>query len=152
MNEQTPNAAKSVVDQMLGQGTVDRVQGKANELLGKAKVKAGELLGSDTLNVEGLSQRVDGAAQQLVGKTKALGEKLGDNIEEVGELLREKGLDVLHQTETTLEHAKDKATEVYAELRDKTGTLVESMQHKLKDAGSKAKDLLDGSDEKPKLP
>jgi len=50
--------------------TTDKVKGKANEEIGKAKQGIGEAVGSDRMQGEGAVQEVKGKGQQALGDAK----------------------------------------------------------------------------------
>jgi uncharacterized protein YjbJ (UPF0337 family) len=50
--------------------TADEVKGAANEAIGKAKQGAGEAVGSDRLEGEGVIQEIKGKGQKAVGDGK----------------------------------------------------------------------------------
>ena len=61
---------KQAIDDKLGQGTVDKLQGKAKELLGSAKATLGNLTNDDELRAKGTAQESEGVVQSTVGKAK----------------------------------------------------------------------------------
>lgn len=50
--------------------TTDRIRGKFHELKGKAKEKAGEVIGDRHLESEGKSENLAGKIQKKVGQVK----------------------------------------------------------------------------------
>ena len=49
------------VDKQFGQGTSDKVEGKAKEMAGKAKEKTGKLIGNHQMEAEGEARRAERA-------------------------------------------------------------------------------------------
>jgi uncharacterized protein YjbJ (UPF0337 family) len=56
----------------------DRVKGKAEDILGRAKRQAGELTGDKKLQAEGVAQQAKGKAQNAWGKMKDAGREALD--------------------------------------------------------------------------
>lgn len=55
--------------------TKQRVKGKANEAMGKAKVEAGKQTGNRSTQAKGAAQAVKGKAQDTMGKAKSAAKK-----------------------------------------------------------------------------
>ena len=55
--------------------TTQRVKGKANEAVGKAKVEAGKKAGDRSTQAKGAAQAVKGKAQDTMGKAKGEAKK-----------------------------------------------------------------------------
>jgi uncharacterized protein YjbJ (UPF0337 family) len=54
---------------------MQRVKGKANEMMGKAKVKASKRKGSDSTGSDGVVQQAKGKTQQAVAKVRTTAKK-----------------------------------------------------------------------------
>jgi uncharacterized protein YjbJ (UPF0337 family) len=50
--------------------TTDKIEGAANQAMGKVKEGAGKVLGNEQMQGEGLAQQAKGAAQKAVGDAK----------------------------------------------------------------------------------
>jgi len=55
--------------------TTDQIQGKAHELIGKAKEKAGELTNNPDLADEGTGEKIAGVVQKKIGQIEKVLEK-----------------------------------------------------------------------------
>jgi|SRR5579864_3527937 len=71
----------------------DRIKGKAEEIKGKVKEKAGEWTGNRKTQAEGLADQVKGKTQNAVGKMKDAGR---DMVEEAKRKMPPR--DVRHET------------------------------------------------------
>lgn len=56
-------------------GTQNQIAGKAHELKGKIKEKAGELTNNPDLEGEGISERIAGNVQKKLGRVQRIFEK-----------------------------------------------------------------------------
>lgn len=73
--------AKQEVDRMAGSGTMDQIEGKAQEDLGKVQRQFG-----DTSNqVEGALRESKGRAQQGIGNVKSAADDAADDAEDFGQ-------------------------------------------------------------------
>lgn len=59
----------------------DEIKGKGNQVIGKVKEKAGELLNDKQLETEGEAQNLKGKIQE---KTSTVRRKAGEAVEEIG--------------------------------------------------------------------
>lgn len=133
--------SKQQVDDVAGQGTFDKIKGKADELLGAAKAKIGEVTGNDRLQAEGEMQRGSGKGQHLVGEAKEFAEKVGDRLSDAADAAKAKASE-----------AKEKAEDLYDKAKDKVSDAVETAKTKASGfaAGVKgaANDARDSSQQK----
>ncbi len=51
-------------------GAKDQIKGKANEAVGAARKKTGQVIGDEEMETEGAVQQLKGKAQGIVGKVK----------------------------------------------------------------------------------
>ena len=58
----------------------DKLKGKANEAMGGAKSKAGEMSGTDQMHAEGENQQMKGKAQGAMGDVKDKARDLKDKV------------------------------------------------------------------------
>ncbi|MGB4861338.1 MAG: CsbD family protein [Tepidiformaceae bacterium] len=58
----------------------DNIKGKANEAVGAARKKAGEMTGNEEMEAKGAAQETKGEAQQALGKGKDALKKVGDAL------------------------------------------------------------------------
>ena len=58
----------------------DKTKGKANELVGAARKKAGEMTGNEEMEAKGAAQQAKGDAQQAAGKMKDAAKKAADSV------------------------------------------------------------------------
>ncbi len=59
----------------------EELKGKGNQVIGKIKEKAGELLNDKQLETEGEAQNLKGKVQETVGQVRR---KAGEAVEEIG--------------------------------------------------------------------
>jgi uncharacterized protein YjbJ (UPF0337 family) len=59
-------------------GISDKLKGAANEIVGGVKQAAGQALGNQKLEAEGLAQKLKGKAQEAVGEAKNAVKKVVD--------------------------------------------------------------------------
>lgn len=91
------NIAAEAVDQVFGEGTSDKIEGKAQEDIGTAKKKAGEMSG-----------QTDGAIDQIQGKAK----------EDIGTVKRNIA-EMTGQTEGTIDQAQGQAKQAMGEAKNR---------------------------------
>lgn len=60
--------------------TDDKIKGKANELTGATRRKAGEMTGNEKMEARGARQEVKGEAQQKLGDVKDKARDLKDKV------------------------------------------------------------------------
>lgn len=60
---------------------IDKLKGKSNQAIGKAKEILGKVTGNENLEGEGAAQKVEGKAQDTVGRLK-------DKVEQAKQKLR----------------------------------------------------------------
>jgi uncharacterized protein YjbJ (UPF0337 family) len=58
----------------------DNAKGKANELAGGVRRKAGEVTGNEKMQAKGAGQQAKGKGQQAVGSAKDAGKKAKDAV------------------------------------------------------------------------
>ncbi len=63
-------------------GTMDKATGVGNELVGGAKRKIGEAVGSDRLQAEGAVQELKGKVQKKVGEAKDAAEDAAEKLDD----------------------------------------------------------------------
>jgi uncharacterized protein YjbJ (UPF0337 family) len=71
------------VDKHFGQGTSDKLEGRAKEMAGKVKEKAGGIIGDGKMQTEGEARHAEGTLQRHKGEAK-------EKIEDAGEAIKEK--------------------------------------------------------------
>ncbi len=59
---------------------MDRIKGKANDIIGTGKEKAGRATDDPDLEAEGTEQKTEGKVQETVGKVKDKVEEIKDKI------------------------------------------------------------------------
>ena len=128
---------KEKIDELAGQGTVDKLQGKATALLGSAKAKLGELIGDDELRAEGEAKHSEGTAQRLVGEAKEMGEKLSEKLHDAGEVIKHQSAKALDTAESLYEDVKDKVKEASEDAKEKALEASEALKAKAKELKSK---------------
>jgi uncharacterized protein YjbJ (UPF0337 family) len=62
-------------EEEMNSSTKDKVEGKFHELKGKAKQKAGQVVGNPKVESEGQSEKVAGKVQKKVGQIESVLEK-----------------------------------------------------------------------------
>ncbi|ACB49528.1 unknown [Crocosphaera subtropica ATCC 51142] len=71
-----------VVDDALGSGTTDKIEGKVQKDVGTVEKKFGDDLED---NIEGTTKQVKGRAKQDIGRTKNAIEEAGSKVEETSD-------------------------------------------------------------------
>ncbi|MEM9925654.1 MAG: CsbD family protein [Cyanobacteria bacterium P01_D01_bin.50] len=75
------NSIKDNFDTVLGAGTSDKIEGKAEQAVGNVKQNIGKISGQ----VEGLAKQAQGRAKEDIGRTKDTAEDVADKIEDTTE-------------------------------------------------------------------
>jgi uncharacterized protein YjbJ (UPF0337 family) len=70
----------------------DRIQGKMEDVAGRAKRQVGEWTGDEKTQAEGLGDQIKGKARNAIGKVKDAARDLADDV-------RDKAHDVKHDAE-----------------------------------------------------
>lgn len=120
--ETTLKQVKKKVDQVLGSGTVDKVQGQAKTLTGQTKTRLGEWIGDAPLRSQGQRQQAEGEVQHAVGEIKELAGK------------------VAKSADRTTERISNEADQV----RAKAGVIVEEARLRTRDLADEATRKLSG--------
>jgi uncharacterized protein YjbJ (UPF0337 family) len=89
------------VDKQFGQGTTDKVEGRAKEIVGKAKEKTGKLIGDRKMEAEGEARHAEGSVQHYKGEAK-------EKIEDVGKAIHEKMEKLKGGAEALADKAREK--------------------------------------------
>jgi uncharacterized protein YjbJ (UPF0337 family) len=66
-------------------GTMDKVKGLGNEVIGGAKRNIGEAVGSDRLQAQGVAQEVKGKVQNAVGDAKNVAKDAARKIDDAAD-------------------------------------------------------------------
>lgn len=84
---------KDTLDQTMGSGTSEQIEGQIEEATGTVQRKAGEITGQ----AEGAMKQVKGKAKQDLGKVKGTAEEAGSQLQETSEGVVEKVKDFFGQ-------------------------------------------------------
>jgi uncharacterized protein YjbJ (UPF0337 family) len=83
MNEELSDSTKRNVDEVVGAGTADKIEGSAKETVGRGKEAIGAATGNDSLRADGVKDQAEGKAQGLLGEIKEGVEHLVDEVKGV---------------------------------------------------------------------
>lgn len=75
--------AEEAVDELAGEGTADKVEGKIKEAAGQAQEK----MGKAEEEVKGTAKQLEGKAQQTMGEAKGRAEEAGEELDEASDNL-----------------------------------------------------------------
>ncbi|MEM6596728.1 MAG: hypothetical protein AAF810_17890 [Cyanobacteria bacterium P01_D01_bin.36] len=77
--------AANELDRVAGQGSSDFIEGIAQESLGKAKRKVGQLTDDVDSSVDGAADQLEGSLKRDVGSLKNKAENIGDDLGDAAE-------------------------------------------------------------------
>lgn len=141
---ESDKSVKTTADSLLGAGTADKLQGKATELLGRAKTSVGSLLDDENMQADGAADKAEGTVQRLLGEAKAMREKLSTAIGNAAETVSEKSAEALHMTEAAFDTVKENVMEASHEASEKAKSLVAEAKEKAHELATDAKNKFSG--------
>jgi uncharacterized protein YjbJ (UPF0337 family) len=78
-------------------GSVDRVKGHTNEIIGNVKEKVGGAIGDHEMELKGSAQRAEGKSQRVKGEIKKTIDDVADKVKAGAEIVGEKFKEAVHK-------------------------------------------------------
>ncbi|MES2884380.1 MAG: hypothetical protein V4709_06225 [Pseudomonadota bacterium] len=112
-------STKEKIDDTLGSGTSDKVQGQVKSALGTAKATVGKWIRDDEMRANGNREHAEGEVQHTAGEIKSMAAKAANKAEDAADTLRDKAEDVRDKAGVIFDSAKAKAKELADEAKQK---------------------------------
>ena len=112
-------STKERIDNTLGSGTSDKVQGQVKSALGTAKATVGKWIGDDELRAKGYREHAEGEVQHTTGEVKSMAAKAADKVEDAADTVREKAEGVREKAGVIFDNANAKAKELAGDAKRK---------------------------------
>lgn len=94
MSDMKTNDMKAKIDEIGGAGSSDKIEGKTNEMVGKAKQAVGEQKNDKKLIAEGKAQEAEGVLGHMIGNVKEYAETAIDAAKEGAHNVADKVKDI----------------------------------------------------------